>query len=126
MDISFDAAKDTTNLAKHGLSLRLAAQLDWPTVMAGVDARRDYREVREIGFGVIADRLYCVVFTQRGDAMHIISLRKATQGQSTRGTKLCRANLGSSCRPTKRTRQSTAVSRPIRTPMKCRPMRWRR
>lgn len=26
---------------------------------------------------VIGDRLYCVVFTQRGDTMHVISLRKA-------------------------------------------------
>jgi uncharacterized DUF497 family protein len=45
--------------------------------MAKPDARRDYGEVREIGYTVIYDRLYCVVFTQRGDSMHIISLRKA-------------------------------------------------
>lgn len=41
------------------------------------DTRRDYGEVREVGLGVIGDRLYCVVFTQRGDTMRIISLRKA-------------------------------------------------
>jgi len=33
--------------------------------------------VREIGYGVIGNRLYCVVFTQRGDTMRVISLRKA-------------------------------------------------
>lgn len=54
-----------------------AAKLDWSNVMAAVDARKDYLELREIGFGVIEDRLFCVVFTQRGDAMHVISLRKA-------------------------------------------------
>ncbi|OMX27394.1 hypothetical protein AQ830_06530, partial [Burkholderia pseudomallei] len=41
-------------------------------VLSYVDDRRDYSEVREVGFGVIGDRLYCVVFTQRGDSMHII------------------------------------------------------
>ncbi|VUD64241.1 hypothetical protein UKMH10_4107 [Burkholderia pseudomallei] len=35
--------------------------------------------MREVGFGVIGDRLYCVVFTQRGDSMHIISMRKANK-----------------------------------------------
>ncbi|ARK71137.1 BrnT family toxin [Burkholderia pseudomallei] len=47
--------------------------------MSYVDDRRDYSEVREVGFGVIGDRLYCVVFTQRGDSMHIISMRKANK-----------------------------------------------
>ncbi|WP_229657149.1 BrnT family toxin [Burkholderia pseudomallei] len=48
-------------------------------VLSYVDDRRDYSEVREVGFGVIGDRLYCVVFTQRGDLMHIISMRKANK-----------------------------------------------
>jgi uncharacterized protein len=59
------------------VSLSLAQEIDWPEVMAKPDARRDYGEVREIGYTVIDDHLYCVVFTQRGDSMHIISLRKA-------------------------------------------------
>ncbi|WP_250533518.1 BrnT family toxin [Caballeronia sp. AZ10_KS36] len=79
MDITFDPAKDEANIAKHGVSLQLAGFLDWSDVLAYVDARRDYREVREVGFGVIDERLYCVVFTQRGDSMHIISMRKANK-----------------------------------------------
>lgn len=83
MDITFDPIKDAANQAKHGVSLALASMLDWPNVMAGVDDRRDYNEVREIGFGIIGERLYCVVFTQRRDAMHIISLRKANKREVT-------------------------------------------
>lgn len=79
MDITFDPTKNETNIAKHGVSLALAAQLDWSDVLSYVDDRRDYSEVREVGFGVIGDRLYCVVFTQRGDSMHIISMRKANK-----------------------------------------------
>lgn len=41
------------------------------------DIRRDYDELREIGFAAIARRLYVVVFVQRGQVMRIISLRKA-------------------------------------------------
>lgn len=82
MDIAFDPAKDASNQSKHGVSVALAAMLDWSAVLAGVDSRRDYRELREIGFGIIGARLYCVVFTQRGETMHIISLRKANKREA--------------------------------------------
>lgn len=77
MDITFDPAKDDSNQRKHGVALSLAKLIDWSEVMAKPDTRRDYGEVREIGYAVIERRLYCVVFTQRRDSMHIISLRKA-------------------------------------------------
>jgi uncharacterized DUF497 family protein len=79
MDITYDAVKNEANISKHGVSLEMAAMLEWSEVMAYVDTRYDYREVREVGFGLVGDRLYCVVFTQRGDAMHIISMRKANR-----------------------------------------------
>ncbi|RKR46299.1 BrnT family toxin [Paraburkholderia sp. BL17N1] len=79
MDITYDPAKNELNIANHGVSFELAKELDWSDVMAYVDARRDYREIREVGFGLIGERLYCVVFTQRGNAMHIISMRKANK-----------------------------------------------
>ncbi|MCS6763216.1 MAG: BrnT family toxin [Candidatus Protistobacter heckmanni] len=66
------------NQEKHaGVSLALACCLDWLELLCFTDTRRDYGEVCEVGLGVIGDRLYCVVFTQRGDTMRIISLRKA-------------------------------------------------
>lgn len=77
MNITFDPVKDKSNQSKHGVALSLAQGIDWPEVMAKPDTRRDYGEVREIGYAVIGDRLYCVVFTQRADKMHVISLRKA-------------------------------------------------
>ncbi|MDN5844121.1 MAG: BrnT family toxin [Alcaligenaceae bacterium] len=77
MEITLDPAKDRSNQRKHGVSLSLAQKIDWPKVMAKPDTRHDYGEVREIGYAVIGDRLYCVVFTQRADTMHVISLRKA-------------------------------------------------
>ncbi len=77
MEITFDPNKDAANIAKHGVSLALSAEIEWSEVMVRPDTRRDYSELREIGFGLIGDRLYCVVFTQRGETLRIISLRKA-------------------------------------------------
>lgn len=79
MQVEFDANKDALNQAKHGVSLLLAKQIDWPSVMCTADDRRDYGEVREIGFAVLEQRLYVVVFSQRGNTMRVISLRKANR-----------------------------------------------
>ena len=77
MKFAFDPAKDAINRAKHGISLSEAARLDWNRVLAKLDTRTDYGEQRQIGYGPIGRRLYCVVFVDRGDMMRIISLRKA-------------------------------------------------
>lgn len=70
--------KDRTNKAKHELSLSSADKLDWDGLVAKLDSRRDYGEVRMIGFAPDATgRLFCVVFTDRADGRRIISLRKA-------------------------------------------------
>ncbi|RQM44736.1 BrnT family toxin [Paraburkholderia bannensis] len=79
MDITFDNAKNVSNIAKHGVALAFANRIDWSEVLVLIDDRADYGEVREIGYAVIDNRLYCVVFTQRGKAMHVISLRKANR-----------------------------------------------
>ena len=82
MLIQFDAAKNNTNIAKHGVSLQLAEQLEWDTLWAKRDVRQDYAELRVIGFAYIELRLFCVIFVDRGETAHsvtgrIISLRKA-------------------------------------------------
>ena len=77
MKISFDHAKDAANVEKHGVSMALAQAIEWSEVLCIPDTRADYGELREIGFALIGDRLYVVVFVQRGDVMRVISLRKA-------------------------------------------------
>lgn len=81
MKITFDPPKDATNLAKHGVSLELAQDLEWDTLECKPDTRRDYGEPRQIGYAIAGDRLYCVIFVDRPDGApterRIISLRKA-------------------------------------------------
>ncbi|MFC4521868.1 BrnT family toxin [Cupriavidus pinatubonensis] len=77
MHTTYDPAKDVANKIKHGVSLALAIGIDWTAVWCAPDSRRDYGELREIRYAPINSRLYCVVFTQRGDIVRVISLRKA-------------------------------------------------
>ena len=81
MKITFDPPKDATNLAKHGVSLELAQDLEWDTLERKPDTRRDYGEPRQIGYAIAGDGLYCVIFVDRPDGApterRIISLRKA-------------------------------------------------
>lgn len=79
MRIEYDATKDAANQEKHGVSLALAGEIDWPNVLCAADDRADYGEMREVGYTLIGTRLYSVVFVQRGQAMRIISLRKANR-----------------------------------------------
>jgi hypothetical protein len=77
MKIEFDPAKDSKNIAKHGISLSLAESLEWDLLLATEDTRDSYGEVRMIGFAPIGQKVYCVVFTGHDDVYRIISLRKA-------------------------------------------------
>ncbi len=79
MEITFDQAKDKTNIAKHGVSLGDAELIKWDMLVTTIDARRDYKEERMIGFAPIGTRLHCVVFTVRNNELRIISLRKANK-----------------------------------------------
>ncbi len=42
--ITYDPVKDLSNQVKHGLSLALAAVLEWDTLECQPDVRRDYDE----------------------------------------------------------------------------------
>lgn len=77
MKLIYDLDKDQINLDKHGCSLALAEQLDWGNLYYFLDQRHLYGEDRWVGFSHIKDRLYCVIFTKRTNAIRIISLRKA-------------------------------------------------
>ena len=79
MKTTFDAAKDVANRSKHGVSLTLAAAMEWETALTWIDTRQDYGEERECGIGYIGLTLYFVAFVDRGSTRRIISLRKATR-----------------------------------------------
>ena len=73
MDIEFDPAKDAANIAKHGISLARAAELE---VLAYVDDSR-FAEPRFRLYGLIDGKAHCVAGTRRNGVFRVISLRRA-------------------------------------------------
>ncbi|ADC72193.1 protein of unknown function DUF497 [Thioalkalivibrio sp. K90mix] len=91
MEIEFDADKDAANLAKHGVSLGDALWLEWDTLLAMEDRRKSYGECRMLGYALMGDRLYCVVYTDRSSVRRIISLRKANNREIARYVEITNA-----------------------------------
>lgn len=79
MKISYDPAKNVRNIADRGLSFELARAFEWGSALIVEDARKDYGERRFQALGYISGRLHMLVFTRRGPAVHVISLRKANK-----------------------------------------------
>jgi len=77
MEIEFDLAKDAINQRQHGLSLAAAGLMDFGSALMEIDDRKPYGETRYIAYWPIGRRLYCPVFTIRGNTLRVISLRKA-------------------------------------------------
>lgn len=79
MKIDFDPQKDVSKLAKHGVSLAFAAELDWEAALVWVDDRFEYGESRLIAIAPRTEILYCVAFVNRGRTRRVISLRRASR-----------------------------------------------
>ena len=79
MEIEFDRGKDASNLLKHGVSLGLAADLEWDDALVWIDERVDYGETRKIALAPETNILYYVSFVDRDEVRRIISLRRANR-----------------------------------------------
>jgi uncharacterized protein len=82
--LEFDPNKDEINRAKHGISLAVAADMDFAAALIEPDQRYDYRESRYQAIGPIAGRLHLLAFTMRGETLRAISLRKANHRERKR------------------------------------------
>ena len=75
--VTWDADKLTANIAKHGLSFEGADTVFDHPVVSWEDNRDDYGELRINLLGWLNARVVHVAYTERGEAMHVISLREA-------------------------------------------------
>ena len=78
MEFEWDEAKASQNLARHGVDFldAIGVFVD-PLRLDLEDDRYDYGETRFRTLGMVQDVVLVVVFTYRGDAIRIISARKA-------------------------------------------------
>lgn len=79
MEIEFDPAKQEKTLTERGLDFARAGEIFAGLTFDLLDDRFDYGEPRFITFGVLDGRFVVVVWTPRGEARRIISMRKANE-----------------------------------------------
>lgn len=77
MQIEFDDAKRKLTLAERGLDFADAGLLFAGVTATRADTRKDYGEPRFQTFGFLHNHAALVVWTPRGDARRIISMRYA-------------------------------------------------
>lgn len=79
MDIEFDPDKRNKTLAERGLDFARAAEVFAGRHLTAEDQREDYSEPRYITAGTLDGRMVVMVWTPRGAARRIISIRKANE-----------------------------------------------
>ena len=84
MKITFDPAKRAFTLAERGLDFEDAAEVFLSDTLDFPDDRRDYGELRILTVGHLRGRMLIVVWTPRGSARHVISMRKANAREKAR------------------------------------------
>jgi len=79
MELSYDPEKRARILAERGLDFDDAVHVFGGPTIDLLDDRKDYGEVRWVTYGLLEGRMIALVWTSRGDARHIISMRKANE-----------------------------------------------
>lgn len=80
MQFEWDERKARINLAKHGVSFETAKRVfkDWNMLEVMQD---DEGEERWKAIGRVNQKIYVVVYTERGAKLRIISAREATKNE---------------------------------------------
>jgi len=84
MKITCDPVKRTATMENRGLDFADAAEVFAGKCLYIPDERHDYGEQRIITVGALRGRMVIVVWTPRGDARHVISMRKANDREKAR------------------------------------------
>jgi uncharacterized DUF497 family protein len=79
MEIEYLPSKRDATLAERGLDMARAPEIFDGATLTVEDDRQDYGETRQITIGFLDARMVVIVWTQRGTARRIISLRKANE-----------------------------------------------
>ena len=77
MRVTFDPNKNARNIAERPRSFELVVDLDLDTAVAVEDARQGLRRTATSGDGALRPPASCRGHHDRGDAVRVISFRKA-------------------------------------------------
>jgi len=90
--LEWDEAKRRENRRKHDVDFVEAAKLVWDAALSIGHERGGER--RTLTYAPIGDRLYALVWTPRGPAVRVISLRKANSREVDKYEKAQAAHAG--------------------------------
>lgn len=80
LTFEWDEVKAEDNYAKHGVTFELAKRVfEDPFAIEFLDDREDYGEERFVIIGSADAQVLYVAYTERDDAIRIISARRATK-----------------------------------------------
>jgi uncharacterized DUF497 family protein len=82
--LTWDPPKREKTLLERGLDFAKSQEIFDGVQFTAEDTRNPYGERRYITVGFLAGRLAVLVWTPRGDARHIISMRKANDREKKR------------------------------------------
>lgn len=83
MDIEFDPDIRDKTMTERGIDFARAAEVFAGRHFTAEDQREDYAEPRYITVGKLDGRMVVMVWTPRGEARRIISMRKANDREKT-------------------------------------------
>lgn len=84
MEIEFDPEKRAKTMVERGVDFARAADVFAGRHFTAQDRREDYAEPRYITVGKLDERMVVMVWTPRGEARRIISMRKANEREQAR------------------------------------------
>lgn len=95
MRFQWDARKNESNIAKHGIDFAEAPRLFSAPMQTALDTRQDYGEDRGVGLGMLGSRVVAVAFTEPDEeTIRIISIRRAQPQEQKHYERYIRQLLG--------------------------------
>ena len=79
---TWDERKRKLNLAKHGIDFHDAEVIFNGPLVTVEDKREDYGERRYVALGFLAEVVVSLTYSERGDRIRIISIRKALKHET--------------------------------------------
>ena len=84
MEIEFDTEKRNKTLLERGLDFARASEVFADVIITIEDIRKNYGETRWMTVGTLDERIVVLIWTPRGAARRIISMRYANEREITR------------------------------------------
>ena len=81
MRFEWDDKKNKTNISVHEIDFCDAHLIFEHPMLIKADTRKDYGEERLVGLGELYGAVIVIVFTKRGSAVRVISIRRANRNE---------------------------------------------